>query len=133
MTLTGASTPKDLSPADGGPTTNTSVVKVAMVSTTLPNWQKIGGDSRKRENSPLVDVDASVPSIPQDLADSSTLGGLGDSAGYFIVLVIRGLRTSFLCRNTFLVLGKIRNLLSDVWKSLDKFARKECLTAVVVT
>jgi hypothetical protein len=100
---------------------------------TLPNLQKTGGDSIKRENSPLVDDDSAPPSTPQDLSGSSTLGGVGHAAGYFIVLVIRGLRNLSLSRNTFLVLGKIRNLLLDVWPSLDKFARKERLNAVVVT
>ena len=35
-----ASTPKDVSPTNGGPNSNASVVKVAMVSMTLQNWSR---------------------------------------------------------------------------------------------
>ena len=37
---TGAFTPKDVSPTNGGPNTDVSVVKVAMVSMTLQNWSR---------------------------------------------------------------------------------------------
>ena len=36
----GAFTPKDVSPTNGGPNTDVSVVKVAMVSMTLQNWSR---------------------------------------------------------------------------------------------
>jgi hypothetical protein len=38
--LTEVSTRKDLSPIDGGPSTDTSIVKVAMLSMTSENWSR---------------------------------------------------------------------------------------------
>jgi hypothetical protein len=40
LILTGTSTPKDLSPTDNGPSTETSVIKVAMLSMTSQNWSR---------------------------------------------------------------------------------------------
>jgi hypothetical protein len=77
------------------------------------------------------------PPIFQDIRDGIILRRLWHAAKYFVALVVQGLRNSSLCLGVILlVLGKIRYSVSDLWRSLRKFAHEEhhrIVPTIVVT
>jgi hypothetical protein len=74
------------------------------------------------------------PPIFQDIRDGIILRGLWHT---FVTLVVQGLRNSCLCLGVILLaLSKIRYSVSDLWRSLRKFAHEErhrIVPTVVVT
>jgi hypothetical protein len=77
------------------------------------------------------------PPIFQDIRDGTILRRLWHTAKYFVTLVVQGLRNSSLCLGVILLaLSKIRYSVSDLWRSLRKFAHEEhhrIVPTVVVT